>query len=76
MLRILATLAFAVSFDVYLFDGKYTNAVERLVLSVYQPLGAGAAPDDIVASYSIEIFASRPTLIQRCVSLRIKSPNC
>jgi hypothetical protein len=39
-------------------------------------LGAGAAPDDIVASYSIEIFASRPTLIQRCVSLRIKSPNC
>ena len=40
------------------------------------PLGAGTVPDDIVASYSIEIFASRPTLIQRCVSLRIKSPNC
>ena len=30
MLRILATLAFAVSFDLLFFDGKYTDAAKQL----------------------------------------------
>jgi hypothetical protein len=38
MLRILATLAFAVSIDLYLFDGKYTHAAEQVILSIYQNL--------------------------------------
>jgi hypothetical protein len=36
MLRLLATLAFAVSFDILLFDGKYVNAVEHIALAVVQ----------------------------------------
>jgi hypothetical protein len=34
LLRMLATLAFAASFDILLFDGKYIHAVEQLALSV------------------------------------------
>jgi len=36
LFRTLAMVAFAVSFDFYLFDGKYTHAVEQLALSLYQ----------------------------------------
>lgn len=36
MFRTLATLAIAVSIDLYLFDGKYTHAVELLALSILQ----------------------------------------
>jgi hypothetical protein len=34
MFRILATLAFAVSFDVILFSGKYTHAVEQVAKQI------------------------------------------
>jgi hypothetical protein len=34
LFRILATLSFAVGFDVLLCDGRYTRAVERLALTV------------------------------------------
>jgi len=39
MLRILATLAFAVSFDLVFFDGKYTDAGKQIVLTVLQHFG-------------------------------------
>jgi hypothetical protein len=34
LFRVLATLAFAVSFDMVLFDGKHTHAVEQVGRSV------------------------------------------
>ena len=34
MLRLLATLAFAVSFDILLYDGKYIDAVHRLAVTI------------------------------------------
>jgi hypothetical protein len=34
MLRLLATLAFAASFDILLFDGKYISAADRLALAI------------------------------------------
>jgi hypothetical protein len=36
MLRLLATLAFAVSFDILLFDGRHTGAVHQLALVAIQ----------------------------------------
>jgi hypothetical protein len=36
MFRILATLAFMVGFDLYLFDGRYTHAVEQMMLFMLQ----------------------------------------
>ena len=36
MFRILATLAFAVSLDLILFDSKYTHAVEQMANQVIQ----------------------------------------
>jgi len=36
MRLLLATLAFAVSFDVLLFDGKYTDAVHRIAVIAIQ----------------------------------------
>ena len=39
MLRIMATLAFAVSFDLLLFDGKYTDAAKQMALAVLQHFG-------------------------------------
>jgi hypothetical protein len=36
LFRTLATLAFAVSLDVFLCDGKYTHAVETMALSIYR----------------------------------------
>jgi len=39
MLRILATLAFAVSFDLLFFDGKYTDAAKQLALTILQHFG-------------------------------------
>jgi hypothetical protein len=36
--RMLATLAFAVSFDLYLFDGKYTHAAEQITFLMLQHL--------------------------------------
>jgi len=38
MFRILAALAFAVSFDVIWFDGKYTHAVEQIATQIVQHL--------------------------------------
>jgi len=38
LFRMLATLAFAVGFDVLMFDGKYTHVVEQLGLSIFQHL--------------------------------------
>jgi hypothetical protein len=38
MFRVLATLAFMVSFDLFLFDGKYTYAAEGVALSILQHL--------------------------------------
>ena len=35
MFRMLATLAFAVSLDVILFDGKYTHAVEQVQIKSF-----------------------------------------
>jgi len=34
LFRMLATLAFAVGFDVLLCDGRYTQAVERVALTI------------------------------------------
>jgi hypothetical protein len=34
MLRLLATLAFAASFDILLNDGKYISAVNKLAVAV------------------------------------------
>ena len=39
MLRILATLAFAVSFDLLFFGGRYTDAAKQMGLTVLQHLG-------------------------------------
>jgi hypothetical protein len=36
MLRIVATLAFAVSIDLYLFDGRYSHAAEQVAISIIQ----------------------------------------
>jgi hypothetical protein len=36
MLRLLATLAFAASFDILLFDGKYISAVNKLAVAIIQ----------------------------------------
>ena len=36
MLRMLATLAFAVSLDLLLFDGKYTHVVEQMANQIIQ----------------------------------------
>jgi hypothetical protein len=36
LLRLLVTLAFVVSFDVILFDGKYTQVVEQVAVAVLQ----------------------------------------
>jgi hypothetical protein len=34
MLRLLATLAFAASFDILLFDGKYISAVDKVAVAI------------------------------------------
>jgi hypothetical protein len=34
MLRLLATLAFAASFDIILFDGKYISAVDKVTVAI------------------------------------------
>ena len=34
MLRLLATPAFAVSFDIILFDGKYISAVDKVAVAI------------------------------------------
>ena len=39
MLRILATLAFAVSFDLLFFGGQNTDAAKQMGLTVLQHLG-------------------------------------
>ena len=39
MLRILATLAFAVSFDLLIFDGRYTKSAEQIALTILQHFG-------------------------------------
>jgi hypothetical protein len=36
MLRILAALAFAVSIDLFWFDGRYSHAVEQVAISIIQ----------------------------------------
>lgn len=36
LFRTLAMLAFAVSFDVLLWDGKYTHAVQAIAFSIYR----------------------------------------
>jgi hypothetical protein len=36
MLRLLATLAFAASFDIVLFDGKYISAVDRVAVAIFR----------------------------------------
>jgi hypothetical protein len=36
MLRLLATLAFAASFDILLCDGKYISAVSKLAVAIIQ----------------------------------------
>jgi hypothetical protein len=36
MFRALAALTLAFGFDIYLFDGKYTHAVEQIVAAVWQ----------------------------------------
>jgi hypothetical protein len=36
MLRLLATLAFMVSFDTLLFDGKYADAVHQVAVAAIQ----------------------------------------
>jgi hypothetical protein len=34
LLRFLATLAFAASFDILLFDGKYVTAVDKVAVAL------------------------------------------
>lgn len=34
LLRLLATLAFAASFDILLFDGKYISAVDKVAVAI------------------------------------------
>jgi hypothetical protein len=36
MPRLLATLAFAASFDILLFDGKYIGAVNKIAVAIIQ----------------------------------------
>ena len=36
MLRLLATLALAASFDILLFDGKYIGAVSKIAVAIIQ----------------------------------------
>jgi hypothetical protein len=36
LLRLFVTLAFVVSFDVILFDGKYTQVVEQVAVAMLQ----------------------------------------
>jgi hypothetical protein len=36
MFRILATLAFMVSFDLFLFDGRYCRAAEQMAIVILQ----------------------------------------
>jgi len=36
LLRILATLAFAASFDTLILDGKYISAVHKLAVAIIQ----------------------------------------
>jgi hypothetical protein len=36
MLRLLATLAFAVSFDIILTGGKYVGAVDQIAVAIVQ----------------------------------------
>jgi len=38
MLRLLATLAFAVGFDILLSDGKFTDAAHRVAVAAIQNL--------------------------------------
>jgi hypothetical protein len=39
MFRMLATLAFAVSFDMILFGGKYTYAVDQVAIQIMRHWG-------------------------------------
>jgi hypothetical protein len=34
MLRLLATLAFAVSFEIILFDGRYLHAADKVAVAI------------------------------------------
>jgi hypothetical protein len=36
LLRILATLAFAASFDILNLDGKYISAVDKVAVAIFQ----------------------------------------
>ena len=36
LLRILATLAFAASFDILIMDGKYLSAVDKVAVAIFQ----------------------------------------
>jgi hypothetical protein len=36
LLRILATLAFAASFDTLILDGKYISAVDKVAVAIFQ----------------------------------------
>jgi hypothetical protein len=36
LLRILATLAFAASFDTLILDGKYISAVDKVAVTIFQ----------------------------------------
>jgi hypothetical protein len=36
LLRILATLAFAASFDILGLDGKYISAVDKVAVAIFQ----------------------------------------
>jgi len=36
LLRILATLAFAASFDILIMDGKYIGAVDKIAVAILQ----------------------------------------
>jgi hypothetical protein len=37
--RLVAVLAVAVSFDIYLFDGRYSHATEHLFVSIFHACG-------------------------------------
>jgi hypothetical protein len=39
MLRTLATLAFAVSFDLLFFDGKYADAAKQMAVTILRHFG-------------------------------------
>ena len=36
MLRLLATLTFAASFDIILFDGRYITAVDKVAVAIFR----------------------------------------